>query len=84
MDKVLNKNITSLFDNIIENSYNDENVRQKFFGLEEYINRTFRTSFIKHSIFRILSPSDSKSPTIHQSYLPPFSPQSHQVEFPIP
>ena len=38
MDAVLNKNITSLFDYIIENSYNDENVRQKFCGLEEYIN----------------------------------------------
>ena len=58
-------------------------VRPTFFPYYNNI-LTFRTSFIKHSIFRILYPSDSKYPTIHQSYLLHFSQQFHQVELPIP
>jgi hypothetical protein len=54
MDKVLNKNITSLFDYIIENSYNDENVRQKFCGLEEYINENKQSiSYVEKNIKRL-------------------------------
>ena len=51
MDNVLNKNITSLFNYIIENSYNDENVRQKFCGLEEYINENKQSiSYVEQNI----------------------------------
>lgn len=54
MDKVLNKNITSLFDYIIENSYNDENVRQKFYDLEEYINENKQSiSYVEKNIKRL-------------------------------
>ena len=38
MDKALNTNINLLFDHIIENSYNDINLTQKFNGLEDYLN----------------------------------------------
>ncbi|NIA09547.1 MAG: hypothetical protein GWP10_07425 [Nitrospiraceae bacterium] len=54
MDKALNKNITSLFDHIIENSYNDDNVRQKFCGMEEYINENKQSiSYVEKNIKRL-------------------------------
>ena len=54
MDKVLNNNITLLFDYIIENSYSDENVRQKFCDLEEYINENEQSiSYVEKNIKRL-------------------------------
>ena len=54
MDKALNKNITSLFDHIIENSYNDDNVRHKFCGMEEYINENNQSvSYVEKNIKRL-------------------------------
>lgn len=56
MDKSLNKNITLLFDYIIENSYNDDNVRQKFCDLEEYIDENKQSiSYVEENINRLFT-----------------------------
>jgi hypothetical protein len=54
MDKAINRNITSLFDHIIENSYNDDNVCQKFCGIEDYINENKQSiGYVEKNIKRL-------------------------------
>lgn len=54
MDKALNKSITSLFDYIIENSYSNDGVIQKFSGLEECINENKQSaSYVGINISRL-------------------------------
>jgi|GEM_PF-5167453 len=66
----------------IKNLNKFEKIDDEIYGLYSehgILELTFRMSFIKHNIFHIPFPLDSKCPTIHQSYLPLFSQHSHQV-----
>ena len=54
MNAALNKKITSLFDYIIKNSYDDYDINQKFCDLEEHINENKQsTSYVETGINRL-------------------------------